>query len=277
MASGLRRVLPVAVTALVTMVLTSVFQPLSQLETLAQPQSQQAPVCQTIGPFGKAVCGKFLVYWHKHGGLSQFGYPISGTFTEVSELDGQPYTMQYFERAIFELHPKNNPPYDVLLSQLGTLKFAQKYRTGEPGNVSDPALEIRQPELGLKKELRPGIVANLKNGEQAAITGISQQNCGLEMTWVLQIQNTTSTPFVSEVDVAHVAMFDSTGKSYPLRYACAGGATSGSFAVPMTLGRNETHVGTISFQLEDIPRDARYFELRVNISKTPITFRYMLQ
>jgi len=73
------------------------------------------------------VGGKFRSYWEQHGGLAQQGYPISEQFTEVSPLDGKPYTLQYFERAVFELHPENQAPFDVLLSQLGTFQHQQKY------------------------------------------------------------------------------------------------------------------------------------------------------
>jgi glucose/arabinose dehydrogenase len=76
---------------------------------------------------GKRVGGKFWDYWQKNGGLPRQGYPISDEFTEVSDLNGKPYTVQYFERAVFELHPENQPPYDVLLSQLGTLRYREKY------------------------------------------------------------------------------------------------------------------------------------------------------
>jgi hypothetical protein len=78
-------------------------------------------------PTGKRVGGKFLEYWQAHGGLVQNGYPISEEFEEVSELDGKPYRVQYFERAVFEYHPELQPPYDVLLSQLGTFRFHSKY------------------------------------------------------------------------------------------------------------------------------------------------------
>jgi TolB protein len=72
---------------------------------------------------GKRLGGRFLQYWREHGGLAQQGYPISNEFAEVSDLDGRSYTVQYFERAVFELHPENPPPFDVLLSQLGTLRY----------------------------------------------------------------------------------------------------------------------------------------------------------
>ena len=71
---------------------------------------------------GKTVGGKFRAYWESHGGLAQQGFPISDEFTEVSDLDpGKTYTVQYFERAVFELHPENvGTPFEVLLAQLGT-------------------------------------------------------------------------------------------------------------------------------------------------------------
>jgi hypothetical protein len=77
---------------------------------------------------GKRLGGKFLEYWQQHGGLAQQGYPISNEFTEVSALNGKSYTVQYFERAVFELHPDNaGTPYEVLLSQLGTFRYKEKY------------------------------------------------------------------------------------------------------------------------------------------------------
>jgi beta propeller repeat protein len=84
---------------------------------------------QLFSQTGHWVGGKFLQYWQSHGGLAQQGYPISDEFTEVSDLNGQPYLVQYFERAVFEYHPENPPPNDVLLSQLGTFQYRQKYGT----------------------------------------------------------------------------------------------------------------------------------------------------
>jgi hypothetical protein len=78
------------------------------------------------------VSGEFLDYWNTHGGLAQQGYPISGRFTEKSDLDGKSYTVQYFERAVFELHPENDADNRVLLSQLGTQRFRTEYPAGDP-------------------------------------------------------------------------------------------------------------------------------------------------
>jgi hypothetical protein len=100
--------------------------------TAAAPRAQPASPCQTFPETGQTVCEPFLSYWRNHGGLAQQGYPISAEFTEVSQLNGKPYTVQYFERAVFEKHPENQPPYDVLLSQLGTYMGRQKYPAGFP-------------------------------------------------------------------------------------------------------------------------------------------------
>ncbi len=84
-----------------------------------------------------AIAGKFLFYWQQHGGLSQQGYPISDEFQEVSDLDGKTYTVQYFERAVFEMHPENPPIYRVLLSQVGTFHAKYKYPAGLPQKLDD--------------------------------------------------------------------------------------------------------------------------------------------
>jgi beta propeller repeat protein len=86
---------------------------------------------------GKTVTGIFLDYWNNNGGLAQQGYPISDVIGEQSELNGKMYTVQYFERAVFEYHPENQPPYDVLLSQLGTFQYRKKYPNGAPGQHSN--------------------------------------------------------------------------------------------------------------------------------------------
>lgn len=104
--------------------------------SMAQPAGANATIqngCQTFTQTGHKVCGRFLDYWNGHGGLAQQGYPLSEEFVETSALNGKPYTVQYFERAEFESHPENKPPFDVLLSQLGTYLGKAKYNQGFPG------------------------------------------------------------------------------------------------------------------------------------------------
>ena len=94
---------------------------------------------RTFPETGKTVRGKFLTYWNEHGGLPQQGYPISEEMQEKSETDGKTYTVQYFERAVFEDHPENKPPNDVLLSLLGNFLYKQKYPSGAPGQKANTA------------------------------------------------------------------------------------------------------------------------------------------
>jgi hypothetical protein len=110
---------------------------------VAQEQSRRFPET------GKTVKGKFLQYWDSHGGLTQQGYPISDEMQERSDTDGKTYTVQYFERAVFEYHPENQPPYDVLLSQLGIFQYEQKYPDGAPGQqANNDAGSMLFPETG---------------------------------------------------------------------------------------------------------------------------------
>ncbi|MEO8287541.1 MAG: cupredoxin domain-containing protein [Chloroflexota bacterium] len=90
---------------------------------------------RTFTETGKTVKGKFLDYWTNHGGLAQQGFPISEEIQEKSDTDGKTYTVQYFERAAFELHPENAIPNDVLLSLLGNFLYKQKYAGGAPGQT----------------------------------------------------------------------------------------------------------------------------------------------
>lgn len=69
------------------------------------------------------ISGKVLEYWKKYGGLPQFGFPISEQFQEVSAADGKTYTVQYFERNRFELHPEKAAPYEVELGLLGVEQY----------------------------------------------------------------------------------------------------------------------------------------------------------
>jgi hypothetical protein len=87
----------------------------------------------TFPETGKTVSGPFLTYWTQHGGLAQQGYPISDEMQQVSPTDGKTYTVQYFERAVFEEHPEYaGTSNEVLLSLLGVFRYQQKYPGGAP-------------------------------------------------------------------------------------------------------------------------------------------------
>lgn len=61
---------------------------------------------------GHQICGAFATYWRNNGGIERFGLPITGE--RVETLNGQQYTVQYFERRRFEIHGNQ-----VLLGLLG--------------------------------------------------------------------------------------------------------------------------------------------------------------
>jgi lipoprotein-anchoring transpeptidase ErfK/SrfK len=73
---------------------------------------------QSFTATGQSVAQPFLTFWQSHGGLSQFGYPISPPVWEATEA-GQ-LQVQYFERVRLEHHPRNaGSPFEVQVSLLG--------------------------------------------------------------------------------------------------------------------------------------------------------------
>jgi hypothetical protein len=135
-----------------------------EMYSSSKPSREKAntePGAERFSQTGKTVGGKFLDYWRKNGGLPQFGYPISDEFEERSPLDGKDYTVQYFERAVFELHPQNVPPYDVLLSQLGTFRW--RARPVDPKTVT-PEFRADIPD-GQYLPFYPGAVVTLMRDE----------------------------------------------------------------------------------------------------------------
>jgi acetyl esterase/lipase len=103
----------------------ALYDRLYPLGALGQTASTE-PGAVFFPPTGKRLGGRFLAYWQAHGGLAQQGYPVSDEFTEPG-ADGTVHRVQYFERSVFEYHPENVPPYDILLRPLGTLAYQAKY------------------------------------------------------------------------------------------------------------------------------------------------------
>jgi len=82
------------------------------------PPASAAEGQQCFAETSKCVNPLFYQYWQDHGGLTINGYPISDEIVQNLE-NGQPYTVQYFERARYEYHPENSDPSRVLLGQFG--------------------------------------------------------------------------------------------------------------------------------------------------------------
>lgn len=64
---------------------------------------------------GHTLGGEFRRFWETRGGVERLGFPISEEYQEVNPLDGQTRTVQYFERAILELHPEKQGTSDVVM------------------------------------------------------------------------------------------------------------------------------------------------------------------
>ncbi len=93
-------------------------------------QQRQLPNSQYFEATGHSVSAEFLGYWQENGGLPTFGYPLTDRVLEGN------LEVQYFERAIFELHPENSPPHNVLLRRLGW--------TATDGKHSQPPFQTAQ-------------------------------------------------------------------------------------------------------------------------------------
>jgi hypothetical protein len=74
--------------------------------------------CRWFAETGHRLCGPFLTYWYQNNSLTLFGFPISEPMIETNAA-GFTGTVQWFERRRMELHPQNNPPYNILLGLLG--------------------------------------------------------------------------------------------------------------------------------------------------------------
>lgn len=96
---------------------------LHPLDPKAVPDPLQIWFPQT----GHNVPNDFYRYWSEHGGLAQFGLPLTDAYSQRLE-DGNVYRVQYFERARFESHPENLPPYTLLLGQFGRMILAEARR-----------------------------------------------------------------------------------------------------------------------------------------------------
>jgi len=115
------------------------------VSTFSTQATQAQGNSRTFPETGKTVSGTFLTYWDAHGGLAQQGYPISDPMSEQSTVDGKTYTVQYFERAVFEEHPEfAGTPNEVLLSLLGVFLYNQKYPSGASGQTPNAEANARK-------------------------------------------------------------------------------------------------------------------------------------
>jgi hypothetical protein len=109
------------------------------------PTSEPQQGCRYFQETRHNVCSDILANWRASGldlgepgvtegeSLALFGLPLSDPMMETLS-DGRQYTVQWFERGRFELHPENQPPFNVLLGLLGS-----EVRAGGPPAPQPPA------------------------------------------------------------------------------------------------------------------------------------------
>ncbi len=115
------------------------------------PRSTPQAGCRYFDETGYNVCGDILASWRANGleldgqpgtteaeSLALFGLPLGDAAIET--IEGQPFLVQWFERARFEVHPENAPPHNV---QLGLL--ANEIQSGAAGSTPDDSTPVSQP------------------------------------------------------------------------------------------------------------------------------------
>ncbi|HEX5501266.1 MAG TPA: SH3 domain-containing protein [Thermomicrobiales bacterium] len=119
------------------------FQPLPPAVLLRAGAIPTTPTQTYFPQSGHTLRDTFKRYWETHGGLAQFGFPLTEPFLEASADDGQTYLVQYFERARFELHPEHaGTPYEVELGFLG-----KAFHQPDPPTTARPGARFF-PETG---------------------------------------------------------------------------------------------------------------------------------
>lgn len=123
------------------------------------PRSEPRSDCRFFAETGHNVCGPILAAWQASGlqldgnpavsaaeSLALFGLPLSDE--QIETIEGREYTVQWFERGRFELHPENEPPYNVLLGRLGVEVRGDRGQYVLPGDAVFPEGIAYQPSTG---------------------------------------------------------------------------------------------------------------------------------
>jgi hypothetical protein len=147
--------------------------------------------CRYFVETGHTLCGVFLTYWQRNGGLERFGYPITQPFDE--DVGGWYGTVQYFERRRMELHPENaGTKYEVLLGLLGRNLF-----NGADCAPTPPWLRQTAAAYGeMLSCLAPGqptdLPIALASFEHGQMVWVSGTNGGSGSIWVFYEQSGTN-------------------------------------------------------------------------------------
>lgn len=120
------------------------------LAVLHGPRPAYAVTERCFPETNQCLDGRFRQFWEDNGGLSVFGFPITGARDELNRDTNKTYLTQWLERNRFEAHSENAPPYDVLLGRLGDDRLLQQGRNwqAEPRESGPQAGCLWFPQTG---------------------------------------------------------------------------------------------------------------------------------
>lgn len=109
-----------------------------------QPDDSGVPEIVYFPETGQYLRGDLLDFWWMHGGVEVFGYPVTG------ELEHEDQTVQYFERSVLEIHPENDPEWQILVRRLGDEAAGPEFmRNGAFAALSDARSDTTPHEMGI--------------------------------------------------------------------------------------------------------------------------------
>jgi hypothetical protein len=108
---------------------------------------------------GYYICFDFLDFYLKHGGIAQFGYPISNF-----EIHNG-WIVQYFQRGCLEWHPENPSGQWVTVADLGKKYFHTRVRDPRllQPNRSDAIPHLRPNEIKVRAFTETPVVPQASN------------------------------------------------------------------------------------------------------------------
>ncbi len=127
--------------------------------------------CKYFREFNHWICYEFMEFFESHGGVDQFGYPISGPEFHHKTI------VQYFQYARLEWHPENEKGQRVLLGALGREYFT--IRNEDSTHLQPQYLQLppdSTPIESLRVFVSVGEPVTQRGGEQTYYVVIHDQD-----------------------------------------------------------------------------------------------------
>ena len=169
----------------------------------ALPKLESSQGCNYFPETEFQVCYSFLEFFKKHGGVAQFGYPISN----FEDRNGR--VVQYFQIASLEWHPELPLGKQVIVSDLGRRYFDVRGENPDLLKAVKPANFLPRTILKLHVQAFPQNSVTALKGQQTIFIVVQDQNL-----FPVQGANVTlklATPQGSEIQLPSPAVTDENG------------------------------------------------------------------